>query len=166
MTRSFTTLLLLVLALALPIRPAAAESPKAEARPTRAAAEVAALAGAQDVAALRAKGPAVLPLLAELYRRSDPAGKANIASIFYQLSWKSEAAKEAMMADVHTEDPNLRLQVQWALGRVSGDDAVVDVLLDNLEHDKIRSSATRPPAASPAIRSTSPTRKRCGSTGA
>lgn len=135
MSRLFQILFLLTLILSPVGRPAVAASPPAEASPSRAAAEVAALAGLQDFEALRAKGPAVLPLLAELYRRSDTALKTKIAGIFYQLSWKSEAAKEAMLADVHTEDPNLRLQVQWALGRVSNDDAVVDVLLDNLEND-------------------------------
>ena len=41
------------------------------------------------------------------------------------------------MADVRTSDPALRLQVQWALGRVSDDPAVVDVLLDNMRNDPV-----------------------------
>jgi len=39
------------------------------------------------------------------------------------------------MKDVHTSNRSLRLQVQWALGRVSNDDDVVDVLLANMEND-------------------------------
>ncbi len=117
--------------------PAAAESPQVERAPSRrVAAEVAKLVETQDLAGLRERGPAILPQLVELYRGSDEAGKANVAWIFYELGWKSEAAKDAMMADVHTADANLRLQVQWALGRVSADDAVVDVLLDNLQNDQ------------------------------
>jgi hypothetical protein len=100
------------------------------------AAEVEKLALAQDMEGLRAKGQAVLPILVELYPRSSEAGRANIAWVFYSLSWPSEGARKALMADVHTADPSLRLQVQWALGRVSNDDSVVDVLLDNLQNDK------------------------------
>jgi HEAT repeat protein len=51
------------------------------------------------------------------------------------LGWKSAEAKQALMADVHTQNSDLRLQVQWALGRVSGDLDVVEVLLDNMRND-------------------------------
>jgi hypothetical protein len=46
-------------------------------------------------------------------------------------------ARRALLADVHTADSNLRLQVQWALGRVSDDPAAVDVLLDNMRNDPV-----------------------------
>ena len=39
------------------------------------------------------------------------------------------------MKDVQTQNSKLRLQVQWALGRVSNDDDVVDVLLNNMQND-------------------------------
>jgi hypothetical protein len=39
------------------------------------------------------------------------------------------------MRDVHTANSQLRLQVQWALGRVSSDPDVVDVLSDIMQHD-------------------------------
>jgi hypothetical protein len=39
------------------------------------------------------------------------------------------------MADVHTKNQSLRLQVQYALGRVSDDGDVVEVLLDNMQND-------------------------------
>jgi HEAT repeat protein len=55
--------------------------------------------------------------------------------VFYRLGWKSEEAKDALMKDVHTKDQGLRLSVQYALGRVSNDVSVVDVLLDNMQND-------------------------------
>ncbi|HUG53510.1 MAG TPA: hypothetical protein VMR21_07910 [Vicinamibacteria bacterium] len=90
---------------------------------------------ANDVAAIRAMGPAVLPRLVRLYESSGEGRRATIAWAFYSLGWKSEEAKDALMKDVHTQNQALRLQVQWALGRVSDDVAVVDVLLANMQHD-------------------------------
>ena len=87
--------------------------------------------------AVQAMGPAVLPELARLYGESAVEERARIAQVFYDLGWKSEDAKRALMADVHTADPSLRLQVQWALGRVSDDPAVVEVLLDNMRNDPL-----------------------------
>jgi len=88
-----------------------------------------------DIDGLRAKGPAVLPALARLYERSDESRRAVIAYAFYGLGWKSSEAKRVLIADIHTPNRDLRLQVQWALGRVSGDTDVVDALLDNMQHD-------------------------------
>lgn len=90
-----------------------------------------------DVRAVKSQGEAVMPVLAALYKQSDDKLKrAKIAWLFYQLGWKSEAAKEAMMQDIYTTDRDLRLQVQWALGRVSSDDRIVDVLLGTMQDDK------------------------------
>ena len=136
MPRPAKILLLLVFFLPFTLAPSAGAPTQAEAAPSRLAAEVAELVTAQNVEALRAKGEGILPILVDLYRRADVPGRANLAWIFYQLAWPSEAAKIALMADIHTEDESLRLQVQWALGRVSSDDAVVDALFDNLQHDK------------------------------
>ena len=86
---------------------------------------------------VQAMGRDALPELVRLYRESDAGERARIAEVFYNLGWKSEAAKQALMADVRTSDPALRLQVQWALGRVSDDPAVVDVLLDNMRNDPV-----------------------------
>ena len=82
-------------------------------------------------------GPAVLPELARLYAGASTPERARIAYVFYQLGWKSPEAKRALMADVHTQDQALRLQVQWALGRVSDDADVVDVLLRNMQDDPV-----------------------------
>jgi HEAT repeat protein len=95
----------------------------------------AALAG--DYQTVAAMGRAALPELVRLYAQSPPTERATIAQVFYNLGWKSEEARRALMADVHTSDSNLRLQVQWALGRVSDDPAVVDVLLDNMRNDPV-----------------------------
>ena len=58
-----------------------------------------------------------------------------VANALYYLSIKSPHARAVLMADVHTTHPQLRLAVQWALGRVSDDVEVVRVLLDNMEND-------------------------------
>ena len=90
---------------------------------------------ADDIEAIKAMGPSVMPRLARLYVAGDEERRQRIASVFYRLGWKSEEAKDALMKDVHTPNRDLRLQVQWALGRVSNDVAVVDVLLDNMQND-------------------------------
>lgn len=84
---------------------------------------------------IKKMGPAVLPAMARVYEKAPPVDRATIANAFYVLGWKSADAKRVLMQDAHTPDSNLRLQVQWALGRVSNDDDVVDVLLDNMQHD-------------------------------
>lgn len=90
-----------------------------------------------DWQAVQAMGADALPALAQVYGESSTEVRARIAEIFYNLGWKSEDAKRALMADAHTTDQALRLQVQWALGRVSDDPAVVDVLLDNMRNDPV-----------------------------
>ena len=90
---------------------------------------------ADDIEAIKAMGPSVMPRLARLYGTADEERRQRLASIFYRLGWKSEEAKDALMKDVHTPNQGLRLEVQWALGRVSNDVSVVDVLLDNMQND-------------------------------
>src|SRR5688572_11874247 len=99
------------------------------------AGKVQGLVSRADVAGLRALGPGVLPVLAKLYEAGDENQRTNIAQYLYQLGWRSPEAKRALMMDVHTQNQNLRLQVQWALGRVSGDIDVVEVLLSNMKAD-------------------------------
>jgi len=89
-----------------------------------------------NLAAIRALGRPVLPKLVRLYEASKEDGfKARVAQTLYELSWESPEAKVALMKDVHTLNQDLRLQVQWALGRVSGDQDVVDTLLANMRSD-------------------------------
>ena len=83
--------------------------------------------------AIQGLGPQVMPLLAKIYRESDPQERADIAAIFYQFGWQSEEAKTALMEDIDTTNERLSIRVEYALGRVSNDDAVVEALLDNLE---------------------------------
>jgi HEAT repeat protein len=89
-----------------------------------------------DVAAIRALGRPVLPKLVQLYEAArDDGFKARVAQTFYELGWESPEAKRALMKDVHTLNHDLRLQVQWALGRVSNDQDVVDTLIANMRSD-------------------------------
>lgn len=90
----------------------------------------------RNVAAIRALGPPVLPKLVRLYEAAtDDSFKARLAETLYGLGWESPEAKRALMKDVHTSNQDLRLQVQWALGRVSNDQDVVDTLLANMTSD-------------------------------
>jgi hypothetical protein len=112
-----------------PLAAASATAPTA----VEAAVREAALQGNLDV--LRARGPAVLPQLVSLYRESGPHERAAVARAFYGLGWKSEEAKQVLLGDLATQDVELRLDVQWALGRVSADPVVVDRLFANMEND-------------------------------
>jgi HEAT repeat protein len=91
---------------------------------------------AGDYDAIRKLGAGAMPDLVRLYDSADgDEEKARVANAFYQLGWKSEDARRALMRDVHTSNRDLRLSVQYALGRVSSDPAVVDVLLENMQDD-------------------------------
>ena len=96
---------------------------------------VAALIAQSKTSEVKALGPGVLPVMVRLYESSDEAQRTRIAETFYQLGWKSPEAKRVLMKDAHTSNQYLRLQVQWALGRVSNDNDVVDVLLENMGRD-------------------------------
>ncbi|MGH7340416.1 MAG: hypothetical protein ACREKH_07995, partial [Candidatus Rokuibacteriota bacterium] len=98
-------------------------------------AKVEALVAARDFEAIQALGGEVMPVLVRLYQAGDADRRTDIAKVFYRLGWKSEEAAKAMLADAHTDHQRLRLAVQWALGRVSSDDVVVDTLLDTLVND-------------------------------
>jgi hypothetical protein len=74
--------------------------------------------------------------MAQIYTASDEQGRTRIASTFYQLGWPSQDDYQALMQDIRTTNPQLRLQVQWALGKVSGEDEVVDTLLEIMRNDK------------------------------
>jgi HEAT repeat protein len=90
---------------------------------------------ADDLDAIKAMGPSVMPRLARLYAAGDEERRQRLATVFYRLGWKSDEAASALMKDVHTPNHGLRLSVQYALGRVSDDVSVVDVLLDNMQND-------------------------------
>ncbi|HYI11772.1 MAG TPA: HEAT repeat domain-containing protein [Thermoanaerobaculia bacterium] len=85
---------------------------------------------------LKAMGPAVLPHLVKIYTATpDENARATYAWVFYSLGMKSPEARAALLRDVKTQNPKLRLQVQWALGRVSDDVQVVDILANIMRND-------------------------------
>lgn len=96
---------------------------------------LAAAVTADDLEAMKAMGPSVMPRLARMYDASDEPRRQRLATVFYRLGRKSEEAKDSLMRDVHTPNQGLRISVQYALGRVSSDVSVVDVLLDNMQND-------------------------------
>ena len=64
-----------------------------------------------DVAALRARGRVVLPAMAGLYETSDVSRRAQIASAFYALGWKSPEAKRVLMEEVVEDDLNAQTEI-------------------------------------------------------
>jgi hypothetical protein len=113
---------------------------------------LAASVDAGDYEALRAIGPAVMAPLAELYLvRDDPAARERVALAFYQLGFRSEEAVAALRTDVErvaepgseggsvAGDPaydRLLVSAQYALGRVGGDEEIVQLLLRNMRHGR------------------------------
>ena len=97
--------------------------------------ELQAVLAREDYQPLKPSGAAVIEPLLTLYQAGDADTRRRVANALYYLSIKSAHAREVLMQDVHTQHPQLRLAVQWALGRVSDDTTVVRVLLDNMEND-------------------------------
>jgi hypothetical protein len=97
--------------------------------------QVAGMVAQNDLQGLRALGPAALPELARLYEAGNEDRKIAIAGFFYQLSLRSKEAERVLLRDIHSANPDLRINVQYAIGRVSNDQKVVDILLDTMRHD-------------------------------
>lgn len=93
------------------------------------------LVEANDATGLRALGADAIPSMSWLYGLSDEPERVRIANLFKEMGLKSEVAEQALMRDVHTANPDLRLAVQYALGRVSDAPEVVETLLDTLQND-------------------------------
>jgi len=100
-----------------------------------AGASVADLVARDDQKALLALGPAALPELVRLYSSGTEEQKIHIANVFYQLGRRSPEAEQALLRDAHSANPDLRIAVQYALGRVSDDPKVVDTLLAIMRND-------------------------------
>jgi HEAT repeat protein len=98
-------------------------------------ATVARLVAEENVASLKAIGAPALPVLAALYTQGDEAQRTRLARMYEQLGLESQAAETALLQDAGTQNVELRLAVQSALGRVSGSSDVVDTLLDILRND-------------------------------
>lgn len=93
------------------------------------------LVEANDAAALRELGPEAMASMVWLYELSEEAERARIANLFYKIGARSENAERALLRDARTSNVELRLAVQYALGRVSDDLRVVETLLDTLQND-------------------------------
>ncbi len=107
--------------------------------PALQASDLAELVDGQRYQELEAMGPGVMAELAQLYSSRDvPTERKQVAGAFYQLGWQSEEATAALLPDVEGEkvDPKLKISAQYALGRVSSDPLVVQVLLRNLRHSR------------------------------
>lgn len=130
MRRMKRLLLLLVVAGIVAFTVVAATKPVTEAEVR------AVLAEEIDIEELRAMGPAALPHLVRIYRSTEDEDlRATYAWIFYSLAVKSPEVRAALLEDIGTEHEKLRLQVQWALGRVSDDTEVVEILAAIMRND-------------------------------
>src|SRR6266849_5407314 len=88
---------------------AAAPAPTSHAQGTLRDDALARAVDADDLATMKAAGPAVMSSLARLYAQADGDRRVRIAIVFYRLGWKSEEAKDALMADAHTPNQTLRI---------------------------------------------------------
>src|SRR3954471_21451371 len=80
------------------------------------ASPVAGLVARGDADALLALGPRILPEMVGLYTSGDVGQRTRIANLFYRLAWKSPEAASALLRDVRTQNVDLRIAVQYALG--------------------------------------------------
>lgn len=122
--------LLVSLCLLFPFAPALSAE-----EPVEMSQRVQALLDRDDVAGLRALGAEALPSMAWFYEMSEEKDRVRIAKLFYELATPSPEAEKALMRDVRTGNVELRLAVQYALGRVSADPEVIDTLVDTLKND-------------------------------
>ena len=90
---------------------------------------------ANDLEGLRAIGPDAVPALLFLYETGDDPLRVQLARLFHELAWPSPEVERALVRDLETRNVELRLAVYYALGRVSSDPEVVELLLDVLKHD-------------------------------
>jgi HEAT repeat protein len=100
------------------------------------AASIPDLVARNDVQGLAAMGPSALPELVRLYQSGDEERKIRVAGILNSLGLLSRDAEQALLRDVHTQNVELRVAVQYALGRVSDDPQVVDTLLEIMRNDR------------------------------
>ncbi len=122
--------LLVALCLLFPFVPVFADT-----EPAEMSQRVQTLLESEDLEGLRALGAEALPALAWFYEMSEEKERVRIAKLFHELSLPSPEAEKALMRDVHTGNVELRLAVQYALGRVSAEPQVIDTLVDTLKND-------------------------------
>jgi hypothetical protein len=90
---------------------------------------------ANNLEELRVIGPDGIPALLFLYETGDDPLRIQLAQVFHELAWQSPEVERALVRDIETRNVELRLAVFYALGRVSSDPEVVEMLLDILKHD-------------------------------
>jgi HEAT repeat protein len=90
---------------------------------------------ANDLEGLRAIGPEAVPALLFLYETGDDPLRVQLARLFHELAWPSPEVERALLRDLQTRNVELRLAVFYALGRVSSDPVVVEMLLEVLQYD-------------------------------
>jgi HEAT repeat protein len=90
---------------------------------------------ANNLEELRAIGPDSIPALLFLYETGDDSLRVQLARLFHELAWPSPEVESALLRDMETRNVELRLAVFYALGRVSSDPEVVEMLLDILQND-------------------------------
>lgn len=98
--------------------------------------QVTRLVEADDAEGLRALGEEAVTSMVWLYELSEESERIRLANLFYKMSVRSQVAERALVRDFHSENVELRLAVQYALGRVSDDPMVIETLLYTLENDR------------------------------
>lgn len=85
---------------------------------------------------IRNYGQGAIPILTKIYTESSSnQEKRRIASLFWQLGWKSQQIEDALSADLDTNDEYLKIQVQWGIAKSTENSKVIRKLLENLEND-------------------------------
>lgn len=98
--------------------------------------QVTRLVEADDADGLRTLGDEAIASMVWLYELSEETERIRLANLFYRMGTRSQVAERALVRDFHTENVELRLAVQYALGRVSDDPMVIETLLYTLENDR------------------------------
>ena len=98
--------------------------------------QVTRLVEAGDADGLRALGEEAVTSMVWLYELSEESERIQLANLFYKMAIRSQVAERALVRDFHSENVELRLAVQYALGRVSDDPMVIETLLYTLENDR------------------------------
>lgn len=89
-----------------------------------------------NIRAIKAIGPDALDPIAIAYAEGDETQRVRLAWLMWRLGLENEKAADVLLKDAKTENKSLRLNVQYALGSVSGDRVVVDTLLDTMLNDE------------------------------
>ena len=98
--------------------------------------QVTRLVEADDADGLRVLGDEAITSMVWLYELSEEPERIHLANLFYKMGVRSQEAERALIRDFHAENVELRLAVQYALGRVSDDPMVIETLLYTLENDR------------------------------